>query len=142
MSTHGSRNAVQLYNRVNVQSGVDSASPPRVIQILLEGAIARLAAAKGHMQRRETAEKGRHLSATISIIEGMRANLNMEAGGEIANNLNALYEYMTTRLMEANLRNDPLIIDEIDALVREIKVGWDGVTRGAAESGSVGVPAG
>ncbi|GAB4303244.1 MAG: flagellar export chaperone FliS [Thiohalomonadaceae bacterium] len=110
-----------------VQTGVEAATPHRLVQMLMEGALEKMAAARGHMQRGNVAEKGAHISWAISIIEGMRASLDMEAGGEIARNLNDLYGYMGHRLLEANLRNDAKALDEVIALLREIKSGWDAI---------------
>ena len=119
-------NAARLYSSVKVQS-VDTASPHRVIQMLLEGALSRVAEAQGRMQRAEVAEKSRLISSAISIIEGLRANLDMEQGGELATRLAALYEYMQARLLESNVKNDPEILEEVQGLIARIKSGWDAI---------------
>jgi flagellar protein FliS len=79
------------------------------------------------MQRGNIAEKGANISWAISIIEGMRASLDLDAGGDIARNLNDLYDYMGRRLLEANMRNDAKALDEVMSLLREIKTGWDAI---------------
>ena len=79
--------AVKQYNQVGVVSGVEAASPHRLIQMLMQGAIEKVAMAKGYMLRKDIANKGSHISWAISIIDGLRSSLDMEAGGEIAQNL-------------------------------------------------------
>jgi flagellar protein FliS len=128
--------SLRQYGKVGVQTEVESASPHRLIQMLMEGALARMVAAKGHMARGETAAKGERLGWAISIVEGLRVSLDHEAGGEVAANLDRLYEYIGRRLVEANLRNDPEIIDEVRGLLLRIKEGWDGIPealRGGAQ---------
>jgi flagellar protein FliS len=93
----------------------------------MEGAIDRISIAKGAMQQKKVALKGERISSAISIIEGLRGSLNMEAGGEVSANLESMYEYMTRRLMEANLKDDVEMLDEVADLMRKIKAGWDEV---------------
>ena len=117
--------ALQQYGQVSAQSGVAYATPHRLIQMLFDGALDKLALARGHMQRGEVALKGSHISWAISIIDGLRMSLDKEAGGEIAQNLDAVYGYMQLRLLHANLHNDVEIISEVSTLLRTIKDAWD-----------------
>ena len=119
--------AIQQYGSVAAHTGVETATPHRLIQMLMEGALEKMAMAKGHMLQGNIADKGANISWAISIIEGMRSSLDMEAGGDIASNLNDLYDYMERRLVEANMRNDVKILDEVIGLLREIKAGWDAI---------------
>lgn len=119
--------AVHHYNEVGVQSGVVYASPHRLIQMLMDGALDKIALAKGYMVRKETALKGSHISWAISIVDGLRQSLDMKAGGDIARNLDDLYDYMMRRLMQGNLTNDPRMLDEVAALLREVKSAWDAI---------------
>ena len=119
--------ALQQYRQVKTGVGVEGASPHRLIQMLFEGALERLASAKGHLQRGEIALKGEQIGKAIGIIGGLRESLNEEAGGEIARNLGALYDYMERRLFQANLTSDPALLDEVSGLLRELKAGWDGI---------------
>ncbi len=115
------------YNSMAVKSVVEDGSPHRLVQMLFDGALGKIAVAKGHMDRGEIAEKGRHISWAISIVEGLRSSLDMDKGGDIASNLNDLYDYMKRRLLEANMTNDPAILDEVSSLLREIKDAWDAI---------------
>ena len=130
MNTTYARNFANKYNKMAVQTGVDSGSPHRLVQMLFEGALEKIAVAKGHLDRGQIPEKGRHISWAISIIEGLRASLDMDRGGDIANNLSDLYDYMKRRLLEANLANDSQILDEVSSLMREIKEAWDAIAPG------------
>ena len=119
------KRGLEQYGKVAVGSEVEFASPHRLVQMLMEGALEKVAAAKGYMSRNEIAAKGEHVSWAISIIGGLQGSLDLEAGGEIARNLDDLYDYMTRRLMEANINNDEAILDEVMSLLLEIKGAWD-----------------
>jgi flagellar secretion chaperone FliS len=117
--------ALSEYKSVSVTSGVEDATPHRLIQMLMEGALDKISTAKGHMLHNNTSEKGRHISWAISIISGLQSSLDMEAGGEISANLDNLYDYMVRRLGLAGASNDAAILDEVSSLLLEVKSAWD-----------------
>lgn len=119
--------AMQQYQAVNTQAQAAAADPHRLIQMLMEGGLTRLAQARGAMERQQTALKGELIGKAIGIIGGLRQGLDLEKGGEIAGNLDSLYDYMTRRLMGANVKNDPAILEEVSGLLREVKEGWDAI---------------
>ncbi|WP_417511945.1 flagellar export chaperone FliS [Methylophaga sp.] len=121
------KKAMEGYGRNAIESEVNYASPYRIIQMLMEGALARVATAKGCIARNEIAEKGHQISWCIRIIDGLKTSLDAEKGGEIAENLDSLYDYITRRLLEANVSNDVAVLDEVTKLLEEIKAGWDGI---------------
>lgn len=131
--------ALRQYRQVGTQSGVAEASPHQLVTLLIDGALDRISIAKGHMMRNEVAEKGQRIGAAISIIDGLRASLNMEQGGAMAANLTSLYDYMLRQLLEANLHDREEKLDEVTSLLREIKEAWvaipielrGGIPRGA-----------
>jgi len=127
--------AVQQYNRVGVSSSVEAASPHRLIEMLMTGALEKIAFAKGFMERGNISEKGGHISWAISIIEGLRASLDLKTGGGIAQNLDDLYDYMTRRLARANVENNPDILDEVSSLMSSVKNAWEQVPNGVGEQG-------
>lgn len=126
--------ALKMYNTVGVQTGIEDASPHRLIQMLLDGAVDRVGKARFHMSKKETAAKGASIGMAISIIGGLRDSLDHDAGGTIADNLDSLYEYMTFRLTEANIHDDSEMLDEVSRLLGEIKSAWDGIAAHEAES--------
>ncbi len=121
------------YQQINTGSGVEDASPHRLIQMLMEGVLQRLAEAKGAIQRGSAAAKGEAIGKAVTIISGLRDSLNKEVGGEIADNLDDLYDYMQRRLLEANLDDSEDMIDEVMTLMRPIKSGWDGIADDAVD---------
>lgn len=129
MNTTKFNSAVKQYSQVGVATGIEQASPHRLIQMLMGGAIDRIAIAKGAMERKDTANKGAHISWAISIIDGLRASLDKNAGGEIAQNLDDLYDYMIRRLMRANMEDNPDLLDEVLSLLRSIKDAWDSLPK-------------
>lgn len=128
--------ALNQYKSVSLQSGIEDATPHQLITKLLDGALDRLASAKGSISRNEVSRKGELLGSVITILDGMRASLDYDNGGEIAVNLGALYDYMERRLLEANVSSDAVILDEVSELLREIKSGWESVPASVRNSHS------
>ncbi len=95
--------------------------------MLLESALDKVALAKGFMERKQTAECGSHISWAMSSIDGLRMSLDKDLGGDIVNNLDALYEYMNAQLVQANLQQDISLLDEVVGLLKEIQIGWDAI---------------
>lgn len=118
--------ALRQYQQID-QSAAVYASPHRIIQMLMEGVQERLIAAKVHIQRGEIAGKGEQIGKAISILGGLRENLDHKIGGELAADLEALYDYMERRLLEANLHSDIAMIDEVADIFRPIKEAWDAI---------------
>ncbi|AQZ94996.1 flagellar export chaperone FliS [Halopseudomonas phragmitis] len=123
--------AMKQYQTVNVNAQISEADPHRLIQMLMEGGLRRIAEAKGAMEYGNLALKGELVGKAVAIIGGLRDGLNREQGGEIAENLDNLYAFMQQRLSAANLQNDPAILDEVAGLLREVKIGWDGIRHAA-----------
>ena len=121
------RTALGAYKVTKNQSAIDDASPHQLITMLLEGALERVASASGAMGRGEIAVSGEAIGKAIGIIDSLRVSLDRDQGGQIADNLSALYDYMTRRLLEANATKDANMLGEVAGLLREIKVAWDQV---------------
>ncbi|PCI19822.1 MAG: flagellar export chaperone FliS [Piscirickettsiaceae bacterium] len=119
--------ALKQYQQVGVHGAVMDASPHRLIQMLLDGAITRILAAKGHMQQNNISKKGEQIGNAISIVEGLKSSLDFEKGGEISVNLDALYEYIGRTLLKASAENNTDLLDEAGKLLGQIKQGWDSI---------------
>jgi len=132
MTRNSVLSAIEQYGTIDTESGVEGASSHRLIQILMTGALSRIARAAGHMRRGEIAAKGENIGVAISTISGLRASLDLDAGGTIAVNLDALYDYMLRSLLEANLHDDVEKLDEVQRLAGEIKAAWDALPAGLA----------
>jgi flagellar protein FliS len=129
------KNGASAYANINVETGVTAASPHKLIMMLFDGTLVSVAAAKRHMQGGEIAPKGEAISRAISIIEnGLRASLDKSAGGELAQNLDSLYGYVCTRLLMANLNNQPEVLDEVHKLLKELRDAWEAIEPQAAEA--------
>ncbi|PSF14325.1 flagellar protein FliS [Marinobacter fuscus] len=120
-------NGLQAYQRVNTQTSITDADPHKLIQLLFNGALERINMAKARMQANDIEGKGRLIGKAIEIIGGLRSFLDFEKGGELAERLEGLYEYMERTLFEANVKNDPDKLDEVADLLRSVKEGWDGI---------------
>lgn len=122
------KSAANAYQSVQFDAAVLGASPHELIAKLMARAIEATEDAKTHMLQGDVAAKGQEIKvATTIITDGLRSCLNMEEGGEIAANLDALYDYMLQNLVKAHAENTPELLDEVASLMREIKSGWDGI---------------
>lgn len=133
----GSRQTgVHAYAKVGMETGVVAASPHKLIVMLFDGALVALNAALSGMRSGNIAEKGKSISKAIMIIDsGLRAALDKKAGGEIAEGLDALYEYMSGRLLTANINNDPTILEEVQRLLIELRDAWNAIADTPAVTG-------
>ncbi len=129
----------KAYANVGMETGVMAASPHKLIVMLFEGAMLQVTIATQSMKAGETAKRGKAISRAIAFIEtGLRASLNKQVGGELAGNLDALYEYMGRRLLEANTRNSLAPLEEVYRLLGELKGAWEAIgTEGKAVAPAV-----
>ena len=121
-------NGANAYAKVGIETGVISASPHKLIVMLFDGAIVSISNAVQHLNAGDISAKGQSISKAISIIDnGLRASLDKKAGGEIAISLDALYEYMTSRLITANLNNQVEHLIEVQNLLRDLRSAWEAI---------------
>jgi flagellar protein FliS len=114
------------YRKIGLETQLDSASPHKLVVMLFDGALVAIANAQRYMEQGEIAKKGKAISNAIEIIgNGLQASLDMKSGGEIAIQLQSLYEYMGQRLLHANLRNDLAALKEVSTLLQELKSAWE-----------------
>ena len=121
------------YASVGLETGVAAASPHKLIVMLFDGALTSLTIALTEMHAKNIAAKGRAISKAIRIIEeGLRASLDKSQGGEIAGSLDSLYEFISRRLVQANLENKPEHIQEAQRLLGELRGAWLAIDPEAA----------
>jgi flagellar protein FliS len=114
------------YRKIGLETQLDGASPHKLVVMLFDGALLSIANAQRFMENKEIAEKGKAISRAIDIIaNGLQASLDLESGGNIAQQLDALYEYMGQRLLHANLRNDIAALKEVSTLLQDLKSAWE-----------------
>lgn len=121
------------YGRVSVESNVLSASPHQLISMLFDGAQSAIKAARLHMENGNTAEKGKAITKAIDIVNsGLLVALDKDNGGELAERLEALYNYISGLLLRANLNNSTGALDEAAQLLNEIGSAWKEIGQQAA----------
>ena len=119
--------ALAQYKKINTESVVEGANPHRLIQMLMAGAIERMNQAKSAHQAKNIEQKGVLLGKAISIVAGLQSSLDSSKSADMAENLDSLYDYMQRRLLEANLKNDMQIVDEVTELMATVKSSWDAI---------------
>ena len=129
MMAYRQNTALAHYQSNDVAGAMSDASPHQLVQMLLAGALDRLAQAKGGVLRKDRPQKLQGVAKAVAIIEHLRLNLDREAGGEIARNLDNLYDYMVRRLLKANVDDDAHIIEEVSGLLRDVKSAWDAIPQ-------------
>lgn len=120
------RRAAAAYSEVGVATGVSTADPHKLILMLFEGAILQIGTAAAALENKNVPAKGLAVSKAIEIItNGLKVSLDFEAGGDLAQRLGALYDYMSQRLLYANLHNSRPAMDEVVKLLTELKGAWE-----------------
>jgi len=128
--------ALETYTRLDVETGVAAASPQRLVVMLYDGAIKAVVSAKAALARDDVPARGAGISKAISIIDqGLRSALDLNAGGDIAGNLMALYDYIVNRLLYANLKEDEASLDEAVRLLHELRGAWEALERSSRPDG-------
>ena len=118
---------LQQYRTMGAVGNLAEATPYQVVQVMLDALLARVAEAAGHLERGEVAAKGEKIGKALGLIEALTLLLDNVAGGEIAANLERLYDYASRTLLRAQLENRGDLLKEVSSLLREIKLGWDGI---------------
>ena len=120
-----SQNPAAAYKQISVDIAAETTDPHRLIMMLFEGAQTAIVIARMHMAQKNVAEKGLAISQAIDIINnGLLASLDVKAGGELAERLAALYEYISQRLLWANMKNEVAALDEAKNLLGELQSAW------------------
>ncbi|MCL1057831.1 flagellar export chaperone FliS [Shewanella gelidimarina] len=121
------RRSLQSYRKVSLDSEISVASPHRIIQMMFDGALQRLAQSRYAIENNDLQSKGVYVGKAIGIITGLNNSLNMDAGGDVSQNLSDLYDFMLRRITEANANNDAKALDDVSDILRTIKEGWDAI---------------
>lgn len=116
---------LQSYRKVAVESSLDTADPHALVLMLYDGVLEAIRRAEGHLASGQVAEKGAALGKAVRIVEeGLKASVDRATGGPLAFRLLDLYDYMTMRLLQANLRNDRAALAEVTRLLSELRAAW------------------
>ena len=125
-------NVSSMYRQVGVASAVDHASPHRLVTMLYDGLLESITQARGAIAQGDIEAKGRAIGRAVRIVEeGLRGGLDRQRGGALAQNLDALYQYVAQQLTRANLRSDTAALAECHGLVKPLRDSW--VDIGSAE---------
>ena len=131
-SVHAPQAGAGAYRQVGVVTGVSAATPHQLVLMLFDGFDEALAQALGALRDGAVEAKCRAISRAARIVdEGLRANLDLAAGGSLAADLRELYAYVSLRLVQANLHNDPTALEECRRLMQPLRDAWASITPSA-----------
>ena len=126
--------AASAYQRINVETSMHTIDQHQLVSLLYDGVLGAITSARGALARGDVPLKCSSISKAIRIIEeGLGTALDRDGGGELAQNLGALYDYCLQRLIQANIRNDDAILEEVAHLIEPIAQGWNEIKKPAAE---------
>lgn len=113
--------AASAYQRV----GLETSDPYQLVNLLFDGVLRSISEARAALKRGDVPTKCAQVSRAARLIdEGLKPGLDLEHGGELAANLNGLYDYCTLRLTQANVRNDDAALEEVARLIEPLAQGW------------------
>lgn len=121
------RHASALYQQNSVAGGVESADPHQLVGMLLDGAMDRIAQARGHIQHGQVAAKGSCIAKAVAIVGELRDSLDHKVEPALSQRLESLYEYIIRRLLFAQLHDDVGALDEAARLLAPVREGWQGI---------------
>ena len=137
MSAYSRSSSLAAYQSVAAHGSVAAADPHRLVVMLMDGALERIASARGALDNGAPVLKNRMIHRAVEIIAELRASLNFAAGGEIATNMADLYDYSTRQLMRANLEDRGELLDEVGNLLRELRGAWIAIPAQLRAGGGV-----
>ncbi len=123
------RTSVSAYTKVGNETSVEAADSHRLIELLYEGALSRIAQAKGALNQGRIDIRGAKVSHAINIVMGLRDALNPAQSVELAGNLDALYDYIQRLLMAAHREGSVAKLDEAAKLLGELSSAWKEIGR-------------
>jgi flagellar protein FliS len=115
---------INAYKKGNLKQEIALADPHKLTLMLMQGALDKMAFAKGCIERKEFEAKAEHLSKANAILVNLRDSLDLDVGGDVGENLFSLYDYMIGRVTDAHVQNSLLIMDEVINLLLPIKNAW------------------
>lgn len=119
--------AYRSYHAVNLDAQTARATPVQLVLVLMDGLLEEIARARGHIEAGRFEQKATSLDRCVEILNGLSSSLDLEAGGEVVENLARLYEFCAWRLYNAGFKLDTLLLDEVSGLLATLKGGWLGV---------------
>jgi len=127
VNSYARNSKLAAYQSVSVHGNVAAADPHRLVMMLMDGVMERMAIAKACIERGEIAKKARLLHSCVTLLGELRGSLNMYKGGELARNLSELYDYMMRQLLRANLESSAAYIKEVISLLSEVRSAWTAI---------------
>lgn len=127
------RNPAEAYAKVGIDMRAETASPHMLVQMLFEGAQTAVSMAAEHHRQGKVMEMSRDITKAVNIIsDGLLASLDRNSGGELADRLASLYDYMCLRLRSTNYKGDPAVFKEVGGLLKELGGAWEEIGKDSA----------
>jgi flagellar protein FliS len=135
VNAYAKNSKLAAYQSISVHGNVAGADPHRLVLMLMDGIMERLAMARACIERGETARKAKLLHSCVTLLSELRASLNIARGGELARNLSELYDYMSRQLLRANVDSNIGYIKEVSSLLSEVRSAWQAIGPEVRQAG-------
>jgi flagellar protein FliS len=127
VNAYARNSKLAAYQSVSVHGNVAAADPHRLVLMLMDGVMERMAVARACIERGDIGRKAKLLHSCVTLLGELRGSLNMHKGGELARNLSELYDYMMRQLLRANLESNSDYIKEVSSLLGEVRGAWTAI---------------
>ena len=141
MSAYGRNSKLAAYQSVSVHGNVAASDPHRLVLMLMDGVMERLAMARACIERNDIGHKARLLHSCVTLLTELRGSLNISRGGDIARNLSELYDYMMRQLLRANAESKIEYIKEVAGLLDEVRGAWSAIGPAVRQVAPAAMPA-
>lgn len=121
------KKGINAYQSVGGRDQATTADPYQLIQMLMNGALQKLAVGKGAIERKDLETKSESLTKALSIVSALQESLDMNAGGEVAGNMYDLYDYVKRQIIDAMTTSSTEALENSLMVMRSLKEGWDGI---------------
>ena len=120
------------YQQTATNAKAATADPYQLVLMLVDGLLDELARIEGHIEAKQFERKGKSMAKALQILGGLDSALDMENGGELADNLRRLYDYCGQQLFEVSVHNDIAKLKGVVHILTELKEGWQAMAKAHA----------
>lgn len=124
MNMEMSNKLAQVYASNYIETSISEATPHKLVSLLYEGALKHLTLTKIFSEKKDFEKKSEHSNKLLSIFTALKSGVDLEVGGEVSENMYNLYDYCYRKTVEASVRNDARMLDEVQEIIQTLNEAW------------------